>query len=220
MQPQAGKTREIGIDEAGKGPVIGSMFIAGVLNFDGLDELGVRDSKQLRPVRREALAAQIEAATEVVVVEMSAREIDERRRRRTMNEIMVERFADVLTHFRPDRAFVDAADVKPERFAANLSACYQNACGADIALVSEHKADERYPLVSAASIIAKVYRDRSIRALEAELDRTIGSGYPSDQKTVQFLHSLREEERDFDHLPQYVRRSWRTVRDLYTHDGF
>ncbi|MBN1455267.1 MAG: ribonuclease HII [Methanomicrobia archaeon] len=211
--------REIGIDEAGKGPVIGSMFIAGVQNFDGLDALGVRDSKQLRPARREALAAQIEAATEVFVVEMRAYEIDERRRGHTMNEIMVERFADVLTHFRPDRAFVDAADVKPERFAANLSACYRDACGGEVALISENKADERYPLVSAASIVAKVHRDRSIRALEAELGCTIGSGYMTDKKTIQFLQSLRKG-RDFDDLPLYVRRSWRTVRDLYTHDGF
>ena len=211
--------REIGIDEAGKGPAIGSLFIAGVQYFDGLDTLGVRDSKQLRPARREALAAQIEAATEVFVVEMHAHEIDEQRRERTMNVIMVERFADVLMHFRPDRAFVDAADVKPERFAANLSACYRNACGGEIALVSEHKADERYPLVSAASIIAKVHRDRSIRALEAEFGGTIGSGYLTDQKTVQFLQSLRKDF-DFDDLPQYVRKSWRTVRDLYTHDGF
>jgi ribonuclease HII len=219
MQAQNRKIREIGIDEAGKGPAIGSMFIAGVHNFDGLDALGVRDSKRLSPARREALAAQIEAATEVFVVEMHAREIDERRRERTMNEIMVERFVDVLTHFLSDRAIVDAADVKPERFAANLGACYRNACGGEIALISENKADERYPLVSAASIVAKVHRDRSMRALEAELGCTIGSGYPSDPKTIQFLQSLRED-RDFDDLPHYVRRSWRTVRDLYTHDGF
>ena len=219
MQSQTRKIREIGIDEAGKGPVIGSMFVAGVQHFDGLESLDVRDSKQLSPARREALAAQIEAATEVFVVEMPARAIDERRRERTMNEIMVERFADVLTHFLSDRAIVDAADVKPERFGANLGACYWNMCGSEITLISEHKADERYPLVSAASIIAKVHRDRSIRALETELGRTIGSGYPSDPKTVQFLHTL-QKEYDFDDLPRYVRRSWRTVRDLYTHNGF
>ncbi|HDS44623.1 MAG TPA: ribonuclease HII [Methanomicrobia archaeon] len=211
--------REIGIDEAGKGPVIGSLFIAGVQCFDGLELLGVRDSKRLTPARREALAAQIEAATEVFVVEMRAHEIDERRRARTMNEIMVERFADVLTHFLADRAIVDAADVKPERFAANLGACYRNACGGEIALISENRADERYPLVSAASIVAKVHRDRSIRALEAELGCTIGSGYPSDAKTIQFLHTL-QKDHDFDDLPHYVRRSWRTVQYLYTHSGF
>ncbi|MGC9443941.1 MAG: ribonuclease HII [Candidatus Methanospirareceae archaeon] len=219
MQFRNRKVREIGIDEAGKGPVIGSMFVAGVQQFDGLEALGVRDSKRLSPARREALAAQIEAATEVFVVEMRANAIDERRRARTMNEIMIERFTDVLLHFLSDRAIVDAADVKPERFAANLSACYRTLCGGEIALISENKADEQYPLVSAASIVAKVHRDRSIRALEAELCCTIGSGYPSDPKTVQFLKKL-QKDHDFEDLPPYVRRSWRTVRDLYTHTGF
>ncbi len=219
MQTQSRNLREIGIDEAGKGPVIGSMFVAGVQNFDGLETLGVRDSKRLSPARREVLATRIEAATEVVVVEMRAHEIDARRRERTMNEIMVERFADVLIRFQPDRAIVDAADVKPERFAANLRARYQDAGGGAISLISESKADERYPLVSAASIVAKVHRDHSIRALEAELGLTIGSGYPADPKTVHFLKTLRKDHK-FDDLPPYVRRSWQTVRDLYTHNGY
>lgn len=203
--------REIGIDEAGKGPVIGSMFVAGVLNFEGLEGMGVRDSKRLRPSRREYLANLIEEATEVHVVEMSANEIDEGRKRYTLNEIMVELFSAVIMHFQPDRAFVDAADVKPERFAANLRSNYERERGRgekEIELISESKADERYPLVSAASIVAKVHRDRSIRQLEAEIGAEVGSGYPADPKTIQFLRELLKEKRD---IPSYVRRSWKTV---------
>ena len=210
--------REIGIDEAGKGPVLGSMFVAGVLNFEGLDELGVKDSKRLTPTKREYLAERIEDATEVHVVEMTASEIDESRKRRTMNEIMVERFSDVITYFQPDRAIVDAADVKPERFAANLRANYEKAGGGTIEIVSEFKADARYPLVSAASIVAKVHRDRSIRALGVALGAEIGSGYPSDPKTVQFLKKLLKE-RDFEDIPPYVRKSWKTVH-LYSLKGY
>jgi ribonuclease HII len=211
--------REIGIDEAGKGPVIGSMFVAGVLNFEGLDELGVKDSKRLSPAKREYLAERIEDATEFHVVEMTASEIDERRKMRTMNEIMVERFSDVLNYFQPDRAIVDAADVKPERFAANLRANYEQAAGSgEIEIVSEFKADANYPLVSAASIIAKVHRDRSVRALRVKLGEEIGSGYPSDPKTVQFLKELLKEK-DFDDIPSYVRKSWKTVH-LYSPKGY
>jgi ribonuclease HII len=211
--------REIGIDEAGKGPVIGSMFVAGVLNFEGLDELGVKDSKRLSPAKREYLAERIEDATEFHVVEMTASEIDERRKMRTMNEIMVERFSDVLNYFQPDRAIVDAADVKPERFAANLRANYEQAAGSgEIEIVSEFKADANYPLVSAASIIAKVHRDRSVRALGVKLGEEIGSGYPSDPKTVQFLKELLKEK-DFDDIPSYVRKSWKTVH-LYIPKGY
>jgi ribonuclease HII len=210
------KIWEVGIDEAGKGPVIGSMFVAGVLNFEGLEKLGVKDSKRLSPAKREHLAKRIEDATEVYVVEMTASEIDERRKRCTMNEIMVERFSDVIKHFHPDRAIVDAADVKPERFATNLRANYEKAGGGEIEIISEFKADDRYPLVSAASIVAKVHRDRSIRALEANIGAEIGSGYPADPKTIQFLKEVLKG-REFDDIPSYVRKSWKTVHSfIYT----
>ncbi|MHC1610963.1 MAG: ribonuclease HII [Candidatus Methanospirareceae archaeon] len=213
--------REIGIDEAGKGSVIGSMFVAGVLNFEGLEELGVKDSKRLSPGKREYLAECIEEATEVYVVEMRAREIDEARRWHTMNEIVLERFSEVIKYFQPDRAVVDAADVKPERFGANLRAKYEEEGDGEIEIISESKADARYPLVSAASIVAKVHRDRSIRALEAEIGAEIGSGYPSDARTIKFLKKLLKEK-DLEDIPSYVRRSWKTVDfyrkrvDLYT----
>jgi ribonuclease HII len=207
------KIKEIGIDEAGKGPVIGSMFVAGVSGFEGLEELGVKDSKRLRPAKREYLAKRIEDATEVYVVEMTASEIDEVRKRQTMNEIMVERFSDVIVQFHPDRAIVDAADVKAERFAANLRANYEKAGGGVIEIISEFKADDHYPLVSAASIVAKVHRDRSIRALEANIGAEIGSGYPADPKTVKFLKELLRTK-ELDDVPSYVRKSWKTIQSF------
>jgi len=208
--------REIGIDEAGKGPVIGSMFVVGVQNFEGLDELGVKDSKRLSPSRREYLAKLIEEATEVHVVEFTATEIDDSRKRHTLNEIMVELFSAVIMHFQPDRAFVDAADVNPNRFAANLQSRFKKERGegaeGELEIISESKADERYPVVSAASIVAKVRRDRSIKQLEAEIGDEIGSGYPADPKTIQFLRRLLKEKAD---IPPYVRRSWKTVERVY-----
>ena len=200
--------KEIGIDEAGRGPVIGSMFVAGVLNYDGLEEIGVKDSKRLSPSKREDLAKIIEDATEVHVVEMTANEIDMGRQERTLNEIMVELFSDLINHFQPDRAFVDAADVKPERFAANLRSSYKGIGEPEI--ISEWKADDRYAVVSAASIVAKVHRDRSIKVLKEEIGAEIGSGYPADRKTIQFLKELLKGK-DIDDIPPYVRRSWKTV---------
>ncbi len=204
---------EIGIDEAGKGPVIGSMFVAGVLNFEGLKAMGVKDSKKLSPKKREYLAKLIEEATEVHIVEMTASEIDEGRKKHTLNEIMVELFSEVIMQFQPDRAFVDAADVKPERFAANLRLNYEREGKGVIDIISNWKADERYPVVSAASIVAKVHRDRSIRQLEAEIGTEIGSGYPADPKTIQFLKELLKEK-ELDDIPSYVRRSWKTVESF------
>ncbi len=207
--------REIGIDEAGKGPVIGSMFVAGVVNYRGLEALGVRDSKQLSPGKREVLADRLAAATDVFVLEIPADEIDRARATRTMNELMVELFAAVIRHFRPDRAIVDAADVIPARFGAKLRACYEQECGGAIEVVSESKADAHYPVVSAASIVAKVQRDRSIRALEARLGVKIGSGYPADPVTVTYLQGLLRAC-SYEDIPGYVRKTWKTVLHLYS----
>lgn len=204
--------REIGVDEAGKGPVIGSLFVAGVLNFDGLEKIGVKDSKKLSPARREYLAALIEDATEVHVVEMTASEIDGDRKRQSLNVTMVDLFSAVVERFQPDRAIVDAADVNQERFASNIRSNYERDVKKEIDIISEWKADVHFPIVSAASIVAKVHRDRSIKQLALEIDAEIGSGYPSDVKTIQFLKGLVKEKGD--NIPPYVRRSWKTVEKL------
>jgi len=203
--------REIGIDEAGRGPVIGSLFVAGVLNFEGLGVLGVRDSKRLSSKRREQLAKLIENATEVQVVELTAKEIDEKRKSQSMNEITVDLFARIIELLHPDRVYVDAADVNPERFAYNL----RKKCSIrerDIEIISEFKADVNYPVVSAASIVAKVHRDRSIRELATEIGTEIGSGYPADPRTIQFLNRLLKEQKD--NIPDCVRQSWKTFERL------
>ncbi|MFZ2070665.1 MAG: ribonuclease HII [Halobacteriota archaeon] len=204
--------REIGVDEAGKGPVIGSLFVAGVLNFDGLEKIGVKDSKQLSPSRREYLAELIEDATEVHVVEMTASEIDGSRTRQSLNVTMVDLFSAVIEWFEPDRAFVDAADVNQERFAANIRLNYNRRVKKEIDIISEWKADVKYPIVGAASIVAKVHRDMSIRQLAREIDAEIGSGYPSDPKTIQFLSGLFKEKGA--NIPPYIRRSWKTVEKV------
>ena len=200
------------MDEAGKGPVIGSLFVAGVLNFDGLEKIGVKDSKKLSPARREYLAALIEDATEVHVVEMTASEIDGDRKRQSLNVTMVDLFSAVVERFQPDRAIVDAADVNQERFASNIRSNYERNVKKEIDIISEWKADVHFPIVSAASIVAKVHRDRSIKQLAQEIDAEIGSGYPSDVKTIQFLKGLVKETGD--NIPPYVRRSWKTVEKL------
>jgi len=209
--------REIGIDEAGRGPVIGSLFVAGVLNFEGLEVLGVRDSKRLSSKRREQLAKLIVDATEVQVVELTAKEIDERRKSQSMNEITVDLFARIIELLHPDRVYVDAADVNPERFAYNLRKkcrCKCNMRERDIEIISEFKADVNYPVVSAASIVAKVHRDRSIRELATEIGTEIGSGYPADPRTIQFLKRLLDDRKDKNSIPAYVRQSWKTFERL------
>lgn len=207
--------RIIGVDEAGKGPVIGPMCIAGAVIDESVaaqfKTLGVDDSKKLTPKVREVLSEKLEKmCTAYHIKVLSAREIDELRKRMTMNEIMIECFADVLNKLKADKGdacYLDAADVKAERFSANVA---RKLDGHPL-LISEHKADAKYAIVSAASILAKVHRDNEIRKLWKTAGTNFGSGYPSDQKTVAFLDKYAAEH---GKLPDYVRQSWKTSENI------
>ncbi|WP_406669904.1 ribonuclease HII [Methanolobus sp. ZRKC4] len=208
-----------GIDEAGKGPVIGPMCIGGVLveesKINALKNLGVADSKKIAPKKRGQLASQIEKYSEkIFVFEVSPQQIDEFRRLMSMNDIMVLAFSKVLEELHPDEAYVDAADVKEERFGKRLLQEYAKKHperAKDISIVSRHQADAIYPVVSAASIVAKVRRDALIEDIKKEIGIDFGSGYPSDPKTKQFL---KDWFREHGELPDIVRHSWKTVDNL------
>jgi len=202
----------LGADEAGKGPVIGSMFVAGlVVEEERLFDLagfGVRDSKQLAPAKREILAKKIgRVAADQYILEISPQVIDELRHVMTMNEIMVRSFAQVVQRLHADRAILDAADVDAGRFAQRVRAASETS----MQLIAEHKADEHHLVVSAASILAKARRDASMRELEASLNCKIGSGYPHDSDTIDFLTRYVRENRD---LPPCARHSWATAQRI------
>jgi len=168
----------LGVDEAGKGPVVGSMFIAGlVIEEDRLFDLaamGVKDSKRLSPKAREMLARKIRSiSADQYILEVPPRVIDELRLAMTMNEIMVRSFSQVVQRLHADRAVLDAADVDAARFAERVKETSKTG----MELIAEHKADERHLVVSAASILAKVRRDASLRELG-------GGAGPQDRKRI------------------------------------
>jgi ribonuclease HII len=201
-----------GIDEAGKGPVLGPMCVAGVLldekKLDALSQIGVKDSKQLTAKKREILAVEIkELVDKYFILEVSPFQIDELRKIMTMNEIMVVCYAKVLEELKPDHAFVDAADVIANRFGENIRKKYTR----DLEITSEHNADVKYPIVSAASILAKVRRDALVKELEMNAGVEIGSGYPADPKTIAFLEGW---IREYGSLPDFARSSWETSKKL------
>ncbi len=201
-----------GLDEAGKGPVLGPMCVAGVLldekNLDALAKTGVKDSKQLSPKKREILAEQVkELAESYFILEVSPVQIDELRKVMTMNEIMVACYAKVFEELKPDRAFVDAADVIAERFGEKIKQKYTG----KVDITSEHNADEKYPIVSAASILAKVRRDELVRNIGTSVGIEIGSGYPADPKTITFLENW---VREHGTLPDFARSSWETSKNI------
>lgn len=201
-----------GIDEAGKGPVLGPMCVAGLLvdenKLDNITRIGVKDSKKLTPKKRDALSVEIRnLADKIFILEVSPGQIDELRKVITMNEIMVACYVKVLEELRPESAFVDAADVIAERFGENIKKKYSS----DLNITSEHNADEKYPIVSAASILAKVRRDELVRNIEKKAGIEIGSGYPSDRKTITFLENWVRENGS---LPDFARSSWETSKNI------
>ncbi len=197
-----------GVDEAGRGPVIGPMVVAGVCApRDALIAIGVRDSKKLSPKRRAYLAEEIrKIASQVIVLVIQPEEIDELRKEMTLNEIEVELFSRIISQIEGNTVYVDAADVDEERFASQIL----ERIGKEIKIISKHKADDTYPEVSAASIIAKVERDRLVEDIKKELGE-FGSGYPADERTREFLEEYFEEHGE---LPPHVRRSWKSAKRL------
>lgn len=204
-----------GVDDAGRGAVIGPLVIAGVLleesDLPKLGHLGVRDSKLVCPHRREVLAAEIrKIAKKCYVSKLQPREIDtvvkSGRKLHKLNWLEAQTMAAVIKNLRPDKAFVDASDVLEERFKQHILECLPF----KVNLVSEHKADRNYVVVSAASIVAKVERDREIAEL-AKAYGDFGSGYPSDPRTMDFLRRWVETA---DEYPEFIRKSWKPAKKV------
>jgi len=198
-----------GIDEAGRGPVLGPMVIAGILvDSDApLRQLNVRDSKKLAPERREALAPEIMKLAKYEIIVIPAEKIDEMRNEMSLNDYEAKLFASIISKFKPETTYVDAADVDEIEFKKAII----KELGENVDIVSKHGADELFPVVSAASILAKVTRDAEVKKIEAELGRPIGSGYPSDQVTMDFLETWLKEKGTF---PPHCRQTWDTCRRL------
>jgi|Deesub1362A_J573_1020465.scaffolds.fasta_scaffold00079_19 ribonuclease HII len=200
--------RICGVDEAGKGPVIGPLVIAGVCceedKIEKLKELGIRDSKRLSPSRRKELAEKIGKICQVEVRVIPSEELNHLMEGQTINEILLEGFASIISSLKPDIAYIDCFDVNPERLSNGL----KKLCGVEI--VAEHSADSKYVIVAAASIIAKVERDEIIEELKKEIG-DFGSGYASDERTRKFIRDYMKEKGNF---PPHVRKKWKTLGKL------
>ncbi|MBR6994063.1 ribonuclease HII [Methanobrevibacter sp.] len=200
----------LGIDEAGRGSVLGPMVIAGVVVPEKmekvLERMGVKDSKRLVPNRRTILSRKLKKMFPHEMVVISAREIDDLRASGVnLNEIEKNAMESILLKLEFDKAIVDAVDVKAERFQENLR------IDTGLNVFAEHKADDKYIEVSAASIIAKAARDEYIKDINKDYIKSggIGSGYPSDPKTKDFLSKY-----TYDEMPEFVRKSWATVAKM------
>ena len=201
-----------GIDEAGRGPVIGPMVMA-IVSMEPeqeiiLKNMGAKDSKLLSPDQRERLFDLITKQFEYDLIILSPQEIDHALFSDNMNLNWLEAItsAKLINGMKKvDKVLVDCPSNNVPAYSAYLKQRLENQ---KINLIAEHKADAKYVIVSAASIIAKVTRDREIEKLKKKHHVEFGSGYPSDPFTVEFLQ--KNYTKDFP----FFRKSWQSYKRL------
>ncbi|TMS41034.1 MAG: ribonuclease HII [Methanobacterium sp.] len=197
----------VGIDEAGRGSVLGPLVLCGVVieedRIKFLERIKVKDSKKISPKKRVVLSRKIRKITDYHLVKIQAHDIDILRANQVnLNQIEKLGMRKIIEKSGANTCIVDCFDIKPNRFKSELEGHYP-----DLNIIAEHKADDKYVVVAAASIVAKVERDNEILKIKKEY-KDIGSGYPSDPKTIQFLKNSHPD------LPEFVRKSWETVNRI------
>ena len=199
-----------GVDEAGRGPAMGPLVVGAVAaeEDEAFRQMGVKDSKQLTPRARERLYEQIiDAADHWSTEIISAEEIDEQRKSMSLNEIEMRMFCRAADMEGVSIIYADCPDINEDSFGQRMKALF----GKDVEIIAKHKADDTYPVVSAASIIAKVTRDRMMEDIRREFGTNVGSGYPSDHYTMDFIREWIEKNGS---APPHVRTSWEPVKEM------
>ncbi len=208
-QKQGAKKQELilGVEDSGRGPVIGPLVMAGVMIPPEKEEffrkIGVKDSKKLSARRREELAAIIKATAEFSITKIWPYEIDFGNHAGiNLNKLEAIKAAQIINDMQPDVVIIDCPSPNTQKWQQEVEKRLQLQKKPKISC--EHKADVKYPVVSAASIIAKVERDKEIEKIQQKIPLAIGSGYPADPITKKFLEDNWEKYRSI------FRQTWQT----------
>ena len=194
-----------GIDEAGRGPLIGSLFITGVLveekDLEKIKQMGAKDSKLILHKKRIKLAKEIKKISKFKTIQILPTEIDEAvdsNDKLNLNWLEANKIVEIINLLKPDRAIIDCPSPNIPAYTNYVRELLKNK---KTELIVVHKDDLKYPIVVAASIISKVEREKEVSKLKKKYGN-IGSGYPSDPTTKLFL------EKNFEKHPEIFRKSW------------
>lgn len=206
-----------GVEEAGRGPVIGPLVVCGVL-IDEKDEsklarLGVKDSKLLTPKRRETLFEQIKkVAKNYKLVIVPPKDVDAALSAEllNLNKLEAQKMAVAINELKPDKVYLDCPSTNIKQFVSYLKRYIKDK---KTEIIAEHKADVKYIIVGAASILAKVTRDREIEKIKEKIGIDFGSGYTSDERTVEFLKKY------WDKYPSIFRKEWVSYKKIAKSKG-
>ncbi len=213
----------LGIDDAGRGPVIGPMVLAGCLLDEKsereLKKLGVKDSKDLTPKRREFLAEKIKEKAETFeIVIINPNKIDTENSNGTkLNELEAMAFAKIVNRinkgYNKIKVVIDCPSPTIGKWRDFLMTHVKNLSNLEI--VCEHKADKNHVSVSAASILAKSTREKEMEKIRVIYGSGIGSGYTSDPLTQKFLEKYADKHKDAG----IFRKTWITWKRAYQNLG-
>lgn len=203
----------LGIDEAGRGPVIGPMVLCGFLTDDEnqgrLREIGARDSKLLTDQKRRELEVHLrKMAKDFFLVTISASDLDKLMEEKNLNRIEIAKMQEIINLLNPDKVVIDSPETNTAKFCEKVR---EGVKKKGIEIVCENHADRKYPVVSAASIIAKVARDDAVEEIKKEVNFDFGTGYSHDENTIKFLKDWYEKNRS---LPNWVRKKWITAKNI------
>src|ERR671924_2386647 len=206
-----------GVDEAGRGSIVGPLVVAGVGIRESkialLRQMGVKDSKALSSKARVRLFGEIMKVIDSVCIhKIDPVEVDSSVSLRGLNRLEAKVMASVINNIGVDEVYVDCCDVNPQRYREYME-CHLT-CKPK--LHSMHHADAINMVVSAASIIAKITRDEEIQHIRSKYG-SIGSGYPSDERTMRFIRDWVAKNGS---APEFTRKSWKPLRlilDQMTH---
>ena len=196
-----------GLDEAGRGPVIGPLVICCAFckreDEKLLKKLAIKDSKQLSPKQREEAYEKLKVFCTFRWVEISAADLNKLMKERSLNDIEAKVMADLIKNLAEGDVMIDM----PDRYAWTFRRRMEKF--AVTRFEAEHKADENYPIVAAASICAKIIRDKKIDEIKSTTC-DFGSGYPSDRKTRAAL----VDKSKLGLLRPFIRERWKTLDKL------
>jgi ribonuclease HII len=201
-----------GIDEAGRGSVLGPLVIAGI-SFDSikikeLKEMGIMDSKKTPAKKRVILFKEIFNLCEsIFICKINCSTIDKFVNSNRLNKLESKFMTIIADNLHANKIIVDSCDVNPFRFQQEIK---KDLINKETSIYSFHKADSDNVIVSCASIIAKVTRDNEILKIQKSLGKDIGSGYPSDPKTIRFINN----EINAKGSKKYIRFSWKPVKQI------
>ncbi|HII15460.1 MAG TPA: ribonuclease HII [Nanoarchaeota archaeon] len=198
-----------GIDEAGRGPCIGPLVICAYMidekDMGLLANIGAKDSKLLSAPKRQKMFAELQKAAKAYeLIEIQPAEIDAAVESETtnLNWLEAEKAAIMLNKLNPDIAIIDCPSPNLKAYKDFIMGLLKKKT---MELVIEHKAERHLP-VAAASIIAKVTRDKRIEEIKKEIGENFGSGYPADPKTKEFIAKNWKAHSDV------MRKSWGTYK--------